>query len=145
MSTPARTLAASVAAITAVGLLDLIMDTRLILLAANAVALLALVGIVRHYHRTSAWWSSPVGRTTMGIKAGMLFMACAGMERRIAEQEAVAHGHALAQTLTSLGATLSASAWTAIAISVVVRFRVLTHLQRTGRSLPEPPKEDTNA
>jgi len=96
-----------------------------LLLVANVVAVLALLALMGLYTRYTAWWTSPVGLSTMALKGACLVLGIGGLLRRIAEQLALAGSvqgpHLLYQTASHVALV----GWVLIAVSTVWRLTVM--------------------
>lgn len=118
--------------------LDSVAEIFHLLLAINVIAWWYLARLIWHYHSTSPWWPSDVGRTTMGIKGALLLMATSGLVRRAAEQLAL-WGRP-SSTLVYAGTLLTTVSWVAVAVAVICRYSVIRDLQARAAHEPEPPK-----
>lgn len=96
-----------------------------LLLVANVVAVLALLALMGLYTRYTAWWTSPVGLSTMALKGAWLVLGIGGLLRRIGEQLALAGSvqgpHLLYQTASHVVFV----GWVLIAASTVWRLTVM--------------------
>lgn len=135
--TPLRAVLIAALVLGGVLVLDYVLEVYYLVLAANAVALIFIARLMWHYNKTSAWWRTAVGRTTMGLKAALLLLASSGLARRVGEQ--LRRIGQQAPSVEAVAEQLVTAAWACIAIAVVARYRVIVALQRHSRSQPEPP------
>lgn len=126
-ATPARAIGVAGLVVALVMLLDAAMELSYLIAVANVAAWGWLVALMWHYHSTTSWWRSPVGRTTMAIKGSLWLLASAGLVRRLSEQLAMAG--APSGALRTLSEQLVTSGWVCVAVSVILRYRVIVHLQ----------------
>jgi len=135
--TPLRAVLIAALVLGAVLVFDYLYEVYYLILAANAVAFVFILRLMWHYNKTSAWWRTAVGRTTMGLKAALLLLASSGLARRAVEQLRLIGQQA--PSAEAVAEQLVTAAWACIAIAVVARYRVIVALQRRSRSQPEPP------
>ncbi len=124
-----KTLATAVGIVAAVVAATLIIDVRLLMAGADAVAAVALVGMIAHYARTAPWWASRVGRTTLGLWASMLALALGAGLRRVSEVSEVIDGRPVDWARIA-GDQLVAAAWLLIAAAATAHLLVVRALQR---------------
>jgi len=109
-----------------------------LLLVANTVAVLALLALMGLYTRYTPWWTSPVGMSTMALKASILTLGIGGLLRRIAEQLMLAgsvHGPLI---LNQAANHVVSAGWVLIAASTVWRVAVMWPYLRRDPDQPTP-------
>lgn len=96
-----------------------------LLLVANVVAVLALLALMGLYTRYTAWWTGPVGLSTMALKGSLLTLGVGGLLRRIAEQLALAGSVHAPDLLFRVASHVGLAGWVLIALSTVWRLTVM--------------------
>lgn len=109
------------------------------ILVLNVWAAVVTVRIMLHYHRTTDWQDSPIGRTTMGIKGAILMLVGVGIGRRTAEVAAVFGLTELRHVAHDVTDMILTTAWVLLAVVLTLRLRVIKGLQSSDSSEPEPP------
>ena len=108
-----------------------------LLLVANVVAVLAILALMGVYTRYTAWWSSPVGLSTMALKGSILVLGVGGLLRRIAEQLALAGSMHTPAMLHTVANHIAFAGWVLIAASSVWRLVVMwPYLRRADDRTP---------
>ena len=119
----------------AVGLQWVVLVEHL-LLVANVVAVLALLALMGLYTRYTAWWTSPVGLSTMALKGSLLTLGVGGLSRRIAEQLALAGSVHSPDILFRVANHVAFTGWVLIAVSTVWRLIVMWPYLRRDHDRP---------
>ena len=96
-----------------------------LLLIANIVAVLALLALMGLYTRYTAWWTNPVGLSTMALKGSLLILGIGGLLRRIGEQLVLAGSVHAPDLLFRVANHVGFTGWVLIAASTVWRLIVM--------------------
>lgn len=113
-----------------------IIPIEAILLTSCVVAFIAVSMLIGWFHRYApAWWRTPIGRTTMGIKASIWVLCVGALGRRIAEQVT---DDDLTLRIDSLAHHVLAVAWALTAMAMCARLIVVHRLRAQA-----PYREDT--
>lgn len=125
---PAILMAAALVALVIV--YDQYYDVGPILITATVLAWIATALILLHYHLTTRWWESAVGRTTMGIAASVFILCTGGILGRVD----LLLGPTAPRGLHDGYVDVTSAGWTLVALAMISRLSVLRTLQRQNRT-----------
>ena len=111
----------------AAALLVAVVPPEVVVVIARAVGLLACGALIWWYHRNADWKSSPIGRGTMAIKAGIVAIALAANINTINRYTTI--------DLTVAAHRSLAAAWLLLATALVFRLVVMRRIQAEGGHL----------
>ena len=119
-----------------VAVLVAVVPPDVVVVVARAVGLAASGALIWWYHRNADWKSSPIGRGTMAIKAGIFAIAAAANIRTVDTYSDL--------DLYALSHRSIAAGWLLLAVALVFRLAVMRHIQAEGERhivTPLRPKE----
>ena len=108
----------------AAALLVAVIPPEVVVVIARAVGLTASGALIWWYHRNADWKSSPIGRGTMAIKAGIFAIAAAANIRTVDTYSDL--------DLYALSHRSIAAAWLLLATALVFRLVVMRRIQAEG-------------
>jgi hypothetical protein len=110
----------------------IVFDTNNVLLTVNLIAYGATCWLMFMIARSSNWEDSPVGRSTMAIKGGILFLSFGGLMRRMSERIGDLTPHHDDSHLITLVDVIAdhavAVGWYTLAMALVYRIVVFTKI-----------------
>lgn len=101
-----------------------VVPSETVIVVARAVGLVACAALIWWYHRNADWKSSPIGRGTMAIKAGIFSIAVAANVRTL-------NDHVEANLYEFAHRSLAAG-WLLLTVALVFRLVVMRRIQRGG-------------
>ena len=109
----------------AAALLVAVVPPEVVIVIARAVGLLACGALIWWYHRNADWKSSPIGRGTMAIKAGVFAVAIGANVNTL-------NDHVIERDLTPAALRILAAGWLLLATALVFRLVVMRRIQAEG-------------